>query len=237
MTEIDAVITALKTSTAALANEVRGLSPQQVNGPSALTGWSRGHLLTHLARNADGLRNLLLCARSGKQVSMYASARSRNADIDAGATRPPSVIVDDCRHASHALKCEIDDLALDKWSQPVAFHTTTGTKQQPACEIVHMRLREVEIHHVDLDVGHGFSATAPETLHPILDHAVERLGGQIPQRLELTASDLGVVYTMEPAGGSNVPVVAASATAAQLLGHLTGRGDPVPGVPPLPAWG
>ncbi|MEV7393377.1 maleylpyruvate isomerase N-terminal domain-containing protein, partial [Streptomyces sp. NPDC091215] len=31
-----------------------------VRAPSLLPGWSRGHVLTHVARNADGGRNLLI---------------------------------------------------------------------------------------------------------------------------------------------------------------------------------
>ena len=33
--------------------------------PSALPGWSRAHVLTHVARNADAMINLLTWARTG----------------------------------------------------------------------------------------------------------------------------------------------------------------------------
>src|SRR5260370_71465 len=36
------------------------LTGAQVREPSPLPGWARGHVLTHLARNPDGLRNLLI---------------------------------------------------------------------------------------------------------------------------------------------------------------------------------
>ena len=64
------------------------LTDTQIDGPSALPGWNRATLLTHLARNADALGNLLTWARTGVETPMYADPSSRAADIDAG--RSPS---------------------------------------------------------------------------------------------------------------------------------------------------
>ena len=38
-----------------LAVRIDGLTEDQARGLSRLPGWTRGHLLTHIARNADGL--------------------------------------------------------------------------------------------------------------------------------------------------------------------------------------
>ena len=46
------------------------LTGDQVREPSLLPGWTRGHVLTHVARNADGLRNLLIWARTGTEIPM-----------------------------------------------------------------------------------------------------------------------------------------------------------------------
>ena len=46
-------------------------------GPSLLPGWSRGHVLTHLARNADGAVNLLTWARTGVETPQYVSQEQR----------------------------------------------------------------------------------------------------------------------------------------------------------------
>jgi maleylpyruvate isomerase len=43
---------------------------------SGLPGWTRGHLLTHVARNADALRNLLTWARTGCHVPHLEMDRS-----------------------------------------------------------------------------------------------------------------------------------------------------------------
>ena len=81
----------LADASARLLTTVDGLSDEEVRGPSGLSGWSRGHLITHLARNADGIRNMLLCARTGEDAFMYPSGALRNADIEAGATRPEEI--------------------------------------------------------------------------------------------------------------------------------------------------
>src|SRR5215469_5344155 len=63
------------------------ISDQQAREPSSLPGWSRGHVLTHLARNADGLRNLLIWARTGVETPQYLSAEARDTAIEAGSAR------------------------------------------------------------------------------------------------------------------------------------------------------
>jgi maleylpyruvate isomerase len=52
-----------------------GLSDAQVAGPSLLPGWTRGHVLTHLARNAEGGTRLLGWARTGVPSYEYESWR------------------------------------------------------------------------------------------------------------------------------------------------------------------
>jgi maleylpyruvate isomerase len=64
----------LAAATQRLQDTVAGLTDQQAREPSLLPGWSRGHVLTHLARNADSLRNLLIWARTGVETPQYANA-------------------------------------------------------------------------------------------------------------------------------------------------------------------
>ena len=61
------------------------LTGARVREPSLLPGWTRGHVLTHVARNGDGLGNLLRWARPGTRTPMYASREARRSDIEAGA--------------------------------------------------------------------------------------------------------------------------------------------------------
>ena len=49
------------------------LVPEDFAGPSLLPGWTRAHVLAHVAGNADALVNLLTWARTGEETPMYAS--------------------------------------------------------------------------------------------------------------------------------------------------------------------
>ena len=74
--------------------------------PSLLPGWSRGHVLTHLARNADGLANLASTASTastGVLQPMYVSMQARDEDIERGAGRPVAELVLDLRSSAGRL--------------------------------------------------------------------------------------------------------------------------------------
>ncbi|MFG1879257.1 maleylpyruvate isomerase N-terminal domain-containing protein [Sphaerisporangium sp. NPDC049003] len=55
------------------------------HGPSLLAGWARGHVLTHVARNADGHINFLTWARTGVYTPQYPTPCAREAEIAEGA--------------------------------------------------------------------------------------------------------------------------------------------------------
>src|SRR5258708_13796348 len=90
MNEASHSLDRLAAATDRLLATATALSDAQAREPSLLPGWSRGHVLTHIARNADGMVNLLHWARTGTQTPMYTSAQSRAADIEAGPPRPPA---------------------------------------------------------------------------------------------------------------------------------------------------
>ncbi len=66
------------------------LSDEQMREDSLLPGWSRGHVLTHIARSGDGLRNLLIWAKTGEETPQYATPDARVTDIEAGAGGRPA---------------------------------------------------------------------------------------------------------------------------------------------------
>ena len=87
--------------------------------PSLLPGWTRGHVLTHIARNADGMVNLLRWARTGTKIPMYASAESRSADIEAGSGRPAASLAADVRESAAAFAAEAAALPGEAWAEQV----------------------------------------------------------------------------------------------------------------------
>jgi maleylpyruvate isomerase len=78
----------ITTATRALLATAAKLDDDDVRAPSLLPGWTRGHVLTHVARNADGGTRLLTWARTGAESYEYPSLEARAAEIEDGAGRP-----------------------------------------------------------------------------------------------------------------------------------------------------
>jgi len=138
-------------ATSSVLRTAAGISDQQAREPSLLPGWSRGHVLTHIARNADSLRNLLIWARSGVVTPQYRSAEARDLDIEAGHSRPTDELVTDMAESAAGLADEAALLADADWG--VEVEGLRGPPH-PAWFTLWRRLSEVEIHHVDLDAGY-----------------------------------------------------------------------------------
>ena len=64
-------------ATQRLLGTARLLTDPDLREPSLLPGWTRGHVLAHLAGNADAMRSLLAGARAGQDRPAYASAEAR----------------------------------------------------------------------------------------------------------------------------------------------------------------
>jgi maleylpyruvate isomerase len=133
----------LDEATERLLAAAAALDNAAVAEPSRLPGWSRGHVLAHLARNADALRNVLA------GLPMYESAEARNADIERDARRPAAAQLADVRASAADFRARTA-LPAD-WSRTV---TLRNGVTESAARIPFRRWAEVALHHVDLDVGH-----------------------------------------------------------------------------------
>lgn len=147
-TEIDAV----RFSTRRLMRSVDDLTDAQVGEPSLLPGWNRAEVLTHLARNAEGTRRMAEAAARGEVGNQYpGGAAEREADIAAGRDRRASEVVADLRRAVDRLADAWLHVPDDGWEREARTLGRTRTIR----ETVTVRLREVEVHHVDLDLAYG----------------------------------------------------------------------------------
>ncbi|MFC8451203.1 maleylpyruvate isomerase family mycothiol-dependent enzyme [Kitasatospora sp. NPDC057223] len=138
-------------ATAHLLRSVAELPPEAVAGPSALPGWTRGHVLTHLARNADSLVNLLDGARTGRDIPQYATPEARDQDIEDGAPRPLDLQLADLHESAERFTMAAAALDDAAWGAEVRHRAGYVFG---AFEIPWRRLVEVEYHHVDLDAGY-----------------------------------------------------------------------------------
>lgn len=189
--------------------------------PSALPGWSRAHVLTHVARNAEAMINLLNWARTGVPTPAYASDQQRDADIEAGAGRAPDVIRDDVISSSDRLAQVVAAMPERAWSARVI--NRQGTKI-PATDIPWARAREMWIHAVDLDVGASFS----DLPGPMLAELIADVVGTLSARpgcptLRLVATDQQHTWLLGEGSDPDEVRGPAAGLAAWLVGRSTGR--------------
>ena len=140
-------------ATQRLLDTARIITDPDLRVPSMLPGWTRGHVLAHLARNADGMRNVLVGVRTGQDRPAYASAAAREADIEQDAGRRATEHAADVADSAMALRTVARQLPDEGWQVPVRM--LDGTDFFPAAELLTRRLVEVELHHCDLGAGYG----------------------------------------------------------------------------------
>lgn len=217
--ELDRLRGLVTTATQRLLGDTIEVSDEDWNAPSRLPEWSRSHVATHVARQADGLIRLTEWARTGERQEMYASPEQRTAEIEAGAGRSGLELQIDLDTSAGRLTEGFEALDhAEAWDAVVALR---GNLQVPARLLPLARLLEVVIHHVDLDVGFEISDIDAQTAEWLLEWCAFRLRDRVEfPKLELT-SDSGLQIFVGSAG-EPIPI---RGTSANLLGWLLNRTD------------
>jgi maleylpyruvate isomerase len=130
---------------------IEDLDDADVRRPSRLPGWTVGHVLTHVARNADSHRRRTEGAARNEVVDQYQGGYAgREAEIEAGANRPASELIADVRHSGEELQAAwlvVPDGAWDRVTRDV------GGRLRRLDTLVARRRQELEIHLTDLGIG------------------------------------------------------------------------------------
>jgi maleylpyruvate isomerase len=223
-------------ATTRLVESARTLDGAGCAAASLCPGWTRGHVLTHVSRSADSLVNLLTWARTGVETPQYTSSAVRVADIEAGAGRPIDLQLADLQETATHFAAAVAEMPATAWAVPV--RQSSGA-EVPAASVVWMRLREVEVHHVDLDAGYG-SADWPEafTLH-LLHEVATNFGDRADFAVRVRLPDGQTIHIGQPSAEPATVSGPAHAVAAWLIGRGDGTGltvSPEGGLPPVPVW-
>jgi maleylpyruvate isomerase len=201
-------------ATAALIDTVSRLSDDEVRAPSVLPGWSRGHVVTHLARNADALSHVLGGPAAGEVRPQYPSAAEREADIEAGAGRPARELLEDlaaaCGRWEHAVN-QVRSVHLDALGARLPEGPT-----YPVRKVGMFRRTEVEVHHADLDAGYSAADWPPDFVARLMDRRRKEL------ERDRTALRVAPIDAEGWEAGGSGPEV--TGTAADILWWLLGRG-------------
>ncbi len=200
-----------------------------VTQSSRLPGWTRGHVLAHLARNADALVNVL----EGRP--MYLSGEARDADIERDAPRPLDVQLADVRESAERLRAA--SAVPADWSRTVELRNGVTDRAE---RVPFRRWIEVELHHVDLGIGYELEDLPADFTEREIGFLAARFAGH----RDVPPADLATVdgRAWTTGGGSAGGPVTVEGTAADLLGWLAGRrdgsglavkGGALPSLPPL----
>ena len=140
--------------------------------PTRLAGWTRAHVVAHVAANAEALVNLATWARTGVETPMYASPEQRDSDIEMGARLAATRLREWFSDSAAGLDRALGLLDGESWTRLVR---TAQGRTVPAAEVPWMRTREVMVHAVDLDGGVGFDDLPTDFLVEVLyDAAAKR---------------------------------------------------------------
>lgn len=226
-------------ATAQLLTTVGRLTDAEVAGASRLPAWSRGHVLAHIARNAESQINLLTWARTGVETPQYPNAQARVDGIEAGAERPQAQQLVDVTETANRLAAYAADMPADAWLRTVRW---TSGAEAPAARVMWSRLREVEIHHVDLDAGYAPVHWPDAFTLRLLRGTVREFGDRadVPAML-LRCPEVGHDLEIRGGGGDGEPCVVSGpawAAAAWLIGRHDGTALTAapPPLPTVPAW-
>lgn len=221
--------------TALFVAAVAGLTDDELREPSALPGWTRAHVVAHLARNADALINLLEWARTGVETPMYSSPEQRDGDIERGAKLPAAELRADLIRAGERFATRVAGMPAGAWRAEV--RTRQGRLIQGA-EVLWMRSREVWVHQADLGTGITFDGFPPDFLVELIGDVTGSMTG-VSLRVEAAGHTWTVGDGSVPVSGTPAVPVPVSGTPAAVAAWLTGRsaGDDLDGAKPeLPGW-
>jgi maleylpyruvate isomerase len=213
---------------ARVVRTVDGFHGDDWSAPSLLPDWTRAHVVAHLALNAEGIARALahLVADEvgddpGEPRAMYDSDEKRDSDIADLATADPSEIRGRLLAGTTRLNDAIAAVPDDQWE--TRLERTPGGRQIRAAAFPGMRLRELEVHHVDLGAGYTTSDWSEDFAQHLLDAMTKRLHPE--HAFEIKPLDSSRTWVLGT-GEAEYPVPVVTGPAADVGWWLTGRPAP-----------
>ena len=165
-------------------------SDSDVREPSVLPGWTRGHVLTHIARNGDACGRTFAGTLRGEVAARYPDGpEGRAADIEAGSGRGATELIADVRDSIDRLDRLCAALTeADAWSKP-------ADDDRPAGTWLTSRWREVEIHRADLDGAYRASDWPAAFVDYLLPRLAPKVGERTEQALRIEVAREGSTTT------------------------------------------
>ena len=199
--------------------DIEGLTDEEVRAPSALPGWTRGHVIAHLSRHADAVARVLHAAQAGRPAWMYPSQQERDADIETGAAGAAAELIEDAAASWGRLlqaENEIHDSHLDGTYTRLA----DGVGPRPLRQIGEVRRIEVEIHHADLLLGYTPRDWPADFARHLVGRRQVELADDGGPSMVLSSTDVEGLWKLGSGQGPEI-----KGAVGDLAWWLVGRGD------------
>ena len=181
---------------------IAGLDEASYGAPSQLGGWTRKHLVAHLAANAEAIGRLVSWARTGEEQHMYSSPEQRNADIEAGAKLSGEQLTSWFEQSARELATAMAALPDQAWQATVV---TAQGRAVAATEAPWMRSREVMVHAVDLAAGLTFADLPGDFLAALREDITSKRGAENVPAVRGSDADVTAYLAGRPHSGVTTP--------------------------------
>ncbi|MFG1911902.1 maleylpyruvate isomerase family mycothiol-dependent enzyme [Kribbella sp. NPDC048928] len=152
------------------------LDDPTARGDSVLPGWSRGHVITHIANFSEAMTRQVDEALQGRLIEVYDGGRpARNAAIDDGADRSADELRTHLNEAVTALLASWDKVSPTDWPLPILHRNSNLSAGLQAS------WRELTIHTSDL----GLAFTPADWSEDFCLHLLDFLRARTPDNTHL----------------------------------------------------
>lgn len=151
---------------------IASLTDDELAKPTHCEGWTRAHLIAHLALDADATANLVTWAVTGQETPAYESREKRDADIEATAELSAAELVKTLEQADARLLEAFRSLrgGVQVETVPTPFSGDVNVFSLPA-----RRTTEIIVHHDDLDTTWEWHEADPDATVDAIEVCVHRL--------------------------------------------------------------
>lgn len=216
--QVEPVLKRIAEATQTLLRATIRFDEDDWRAPSLLPGWSRAHVATHIARNADALRVLISASRTGDPAPLYASANAKFNDIENGAERTALELQVDLDTSAGELARLCD--RVHDWIVPVRL----PGGEFPLSVLSIIRLQELTLHHIDLRTGFTWSDIDIVPARWLLQWMLLLLGDDPSLPAFDLISDAGVTASLGGTGERRTVTGPDAALWAWLTGRTDGEG-------------
>ena len=217
--EPDLLLTGLHAAADDVTSDAAKLTDDDVKAPSALPGWTRGHVLAHLTGISNAMARQLEYAARGETIELYDGGMDgRNRAIGMAAGHDAATHRADLAEALERVLGAFDALPGIKdssanrtgWWAPISYRG--GVVLDGGLAL----WRELVIHDSDLLTGRG-----PETWsRPFCEHLFDFLAARVPPGEKLVLQPLGLPPVTVGSGNRSTVV---SGMVTDIAAWLAGR--------------